>query len=340
MKKNSETISALPDFAPLYAWYRKHHRDLPFRRTRDPYAVWVSEIMLQQTRVAAMLPRYAAFMKQFPDAKTLALAREEHVIEAWQGLGYYSRARNLHRAARVVAELGAFPEDLPQALELPGVGEYTAAAVLSIAFGKEHAVVDGNVKRVLSRLFLQDSADGRAQAGLADRLIQGRDPGEHNQAVMELGALICLPQKPLCASCPLASECRAFQTGGEELASAIPPKKRTEKLSTKIEFLLDQTSQGVLFVRDAKSRFLKSHWMLPARVLIEGRMKGEHWVGQGGAVLGSVRHTITNHAITATLAKKGRARFTMEGLETERFTLNMGQRKAASSLMQKILRLI
>lgn len=297
--------------------------------------------MLQQTRVAAMLPRYAAFMSKFPDVEALASAGEEEVIEAWQGLGYYSRARNLHRAAQRVAELGVFPENLSDALKLPGIGGYTAAAILSIAFGRQHAVVDGNVKRVLSRLFYLDSEEKRAGIrALADALIEGQDAGEHNQAVMELGALLCLPDKPLCSECPLSDGCKAFQEGGEDLASGIPPKKSLIKRKTEIEFIADQTSDGFLFVRDPHSRFLKNHWMLPARVCIENRLMDEHWAGQGGTVIGTVRHTITNHAIAASVAERGRAKLLTTGLETARFTLKIGQERAASSLVQKILRLL
>lgn len=339
MKRSSKTTSALPDLGKLYDWYGSSKRDLPFRTTRDPYAIWISEVMLQQTRVAAMLPRYNAFVREFPDVESLAAASEDAVLEAWRGLGYYSRARNLRLAAQQIAAGGGFPREWSEVLKLPGVGSYTAAAVLSIAFGAEHAVVDGNVKRVFSRLFLLDTEEKRSQIqAIARSLIAGKDPGEHNQAVMELGALVCLPDKPLCTGCPLSKCCLSFQKGGAEFAARLPPKKRETKLPGRIEFLLDQSPEGILFVRDPGSRFLKNHWMLPARISVSGTLLTHHWAGAAGRLLGTVRHTITHHALEAVLHRAGRQpRWTLEGTETARFSLVQGRKRAASSLMQKIL---
>src|SRR5690348_7515935 len=179
-------------------WYGKHRRDLPWRRTRDPYAIWISEIMLQQTRVAAVIPYYERFLERFPDAASLARAPEPRALAACSGLGYYSRARNELHAARIIAARGGFPDAHAAIRELPGVGDYTAAAVASIAFGLPHAVVDGNVKRVIARL--TSSADAKVEE-TAERLLDRRDPGRSNQALMELGALVCLPKAPLCAAC-------------------------------------------------------------------------------------------------------------------------------------------
>ncbi len=341
MKTSSKTISALPEFESLYNWYRSARRDLPFRRTRDPYAIWISEVMLQQTRVAAMLPRYAAFTGEFPDVGSLADASEDAVVEAWKGLGYYSRARNLRLAAQQIKALGDFPRELDALMKLPGIGSYTAAAVLSIAFGKEHAVIDGNVKRVFSRLFLLDTEEKRAgMDDLARRLIAGRDPGEHNQALMELGALVCLPDRPLCGSCPLSGRCASFQKGGPAFAATLPPKRRETKLESRIEFLADHSPEGLLFVRDPDSRFLKDQWMLPARISISGEILTEHWRGAAGKQLGSVRHTITRHSIEAVLLPASpRVRIPGETL-TARFSLAQGRKRAASSLMQKILSIL
>ena len=162
-------------------WYGRAKRDLPWRRTRDPYAIWISEIMLQQTRVAAVIPYYERFLRRFPDAAALAQAPEQELLAMWSGLGYYSRARNLQKAARQIVELGTFPHDYASLRELAGVGEYTAAALASIAFGLPHAVVDGNVRRVIARLL----NDGRANPQQwADRLLDRRDPARWNQAVM------------------------------------------------------------------------------------------------------------------------------------------------------------
>ena len=211
-------MSDLPPASPfrllrrtLLAWFRKNGRPLPFRESPDAWRVWVSEVMLQQTRVEAMLPRYRAFVARFPDPGALADASEDEVLAAWAGLGYYGRARALHRAAReLAAEGGGVPDTAASLRRLPGVGDYTAAAIASIAFGEPVAAVDGNVRRVLSRLFMVEGFPGRAPfegrvRELADRLMEadgGRDPGDWNQAVMELGATVCTPAVPRCGSLP------------------------------------------------------------------------------------------------------------------------------------------
>ncbi len=205
----------------LARWYGKNRRDLPWRNTDDPYAIWVSEVMLQQTQVKTVIPYFQRFMEHFPDVHQLARADEQAVLKMWEGLGYYSRARNLQRAARMVAGTmgGRVPSDWPAIRQLPGVGDYIAAAVLSIAFSKPHAVVDGNVKRVLARLFLIETpvnATGGHSVFQqhADALLDRSHPGQHNQAVMELGALVCTPKQPLCDGCPAGRFCKALGTGG------------------------------------------------------------------------------------------------------------------------------
>lgn len=211
------TIRALQ--RALHRWYLANHRDLPWRRTRDPYAIWVSEVMLQQTQVKTVLPYYKRFLFQFPTVRHLADAPLQTVLKHWEGLGYYSRARNLRRAAGMVASemKGQIPRDWQTIRRLPGVGDYIAAAVLSIAFGQPYAVVDGNVKRVLARLFLIDTPVNQASAHrqfqtAAQQLLPDQAPGDHNQAVMELGALVCAPRKPACDRCPLTRYCRAAAT--------------------------------------------------------------------------------------------------------------------------------
>ena len=205
----------------LLSWYDANRRALPWRRTRDPYCIWVSEVMLQQTQVRTVVPYYERFLLRFPSVAHLAAADEQAVLKCWEGLGYYARARNLHRAARRVAELGRLPDRWDEFRALPGVGDYIAAAVLSIAFDRPHAVVDGNVKRVLARLFAIDTpvnapaARGAFQAH-ADRMLDRRRPGDFNQAAMELGALVCTPRTPACAQCPLAALCRACRDGAVE----------------------------------------------------------------------------------------------------------------------------
>lgn len=200
-------------------WYEGVRRDLPWRRTRDPYAIWVSEVMLQQTQVKTVIPYYERFLERFPDVAALAGAELQAVYKLWEGLGYYSRARHLHAAAgMVMARMGGrVPRD-PQVLRgLPGIGDYIAAAVLSIAFDQPFAVVDGNVKRVLARVFMMDTPvnhpPGHARfQEMADRLLDRTHPGRHNQALMELGALVCTPKQPLCPQCPWTAHCRALRS--------------------------------------------------------------------------------------------------------------------------------
>ena len=201
----------------LLAWYRKHRRDLPWRRSDDPYAVWLSEVMLQQTRVETVRGYYERFLERFPTITDLAVADEEDVLKAWEGLGYYSRARNLHRAARTVVEDhgGALPDTYDGLLALPGVGAYTAAAVSSIVFDRPHPALDGNVMRVLSRLLRVEGdlrrASTRAEMVRAGEALMPRTgAGDLNQALMELGARVCAPAQPRCPDCPVAHWCRAL----------------------------------------------------------------------------------------------------------------------------------
>ncbi len=194
--------------AQLLAWYDRHARDLPWRESRDPYRVWVSEIMLQQTRVAAVIAHYQEFLRRFPTVEKLARAREASVLAAWSGLGYYRRARMLHAAAKVVVRerCGKFPQRAEELLELPGVGRYTAAAIASIAFGETVAVVDGNVERVLQR-FSGQWISGEDLWLAAERLLDREHAGDFNQAMMELGATVCTPRAPACLTCPVVELC-------------------------------------------------------------------------------------------------------------------------------------
>jgi len=197
-------------------WYRENRRSLPWRNTKDPYLIWLSEVILQQTRVNQGLPYYQSFVSTFPTVNDLARAREDTVLRLWQGLGYYSRARNLHRCAKEVAEKydGVFPSSFEELIQLPGVGAYTAAAIASIAFDRKVAVVDGNVYRVLARIFgiTKDisSTEGKKHfSALANQLMPATNPGDHNQAVMEFGAMHCTPQLPRCTTCPFGRKCIA-----------------------------------------------------------------------------------------------------------------------------------
>lgn len=212
----------------IISWYRSNPRDLPWRGTQDPYKIWLSEIILQQTRVAQGLPYYYAFVESYPTVKDLALAPESEVLRLWQGLGYYSRARNLHACAQYIwRELGGqFPGSYSELLKLKGVGSYTAAAISSFAFGEAQAVVDGNVFRVLARYFgiETDIATGKAKKefeALANQLIPRDNPAEFNQAMMDFGARQCIPKNPDCAACPVQGSCFAFRHG---LVGQLPVK--------------------------------------------------------------------------------------------------------------------
>jgi A/G-specific adenine glycosylase len=274
----------------LRQWYAKFKRDLPWRRTRDPYRIWISEIMLQQTRVTAVIPYYERFLKLFPDARALASASEKELLAAWAGLGYYRRARNLQKAARTILELPRFPSDYAGLLELPGVGDYTAAAVASIAFDRPHAVLDGNVARVLSRLVAErgdiKSPVVRSQLrALAQTLLDRKQPGEFNQALMELGAIVCVPKQPLCADCPVRRHCQARAQGIENqlpLSGGRPNANRQDKLV----LLIEKSGKILLWQRPSDSRRLAGFWELPERQQVPGAtIYGE---------VAGFRHTIVN----------------------------------------------
>ncbi|HEY1484417.1 MAG TPA: A/G-specific adenine glycosylase [Candidatus Acidoferrum sp.] len=214
----------------LLAWFRQFQRDLPWRRSKDPYRIWLSEIMLQQTRVAAAIPYYSRFLEHFPTVRSLAEAPPQEVLRLWAGLGYYSRARNLQEAARqiVAKHHGVFPSAPTDVLALSGIGDYTAAAILSIAYGKSVAVLDGNVARVIARLDairgdLRVTATWKKLQSTADHLLASNAPGDWNQAMMELGATLCTPRSPQCLLCPISEFCQARKLG---LADVIPEKRR------------------------------------------------------------------------------------------------------------------
>lgn len=221
----------------LLAWYRANRRDLPWRRSRDPYRIWLAEIMLQQTRIVAVLPYYERFLARFPSVAQLARARESEVLKYWAGLGYYSRARNLHRAAkRIVGEHDAqFPSTIESALALPGIGNYTAAAILSIAFDVPLAALDGNVARVLARLFairgdLRAPKTWKRLATVAQELLPPKFAGDWNQGLMELGETICTPRSPQCGRCPVARHCKAHALG---IAHRLPAPRRKRESARK-----------------------------------------------------------------------------------------------------------
>jgi A/G-specific adenine glycosylase len=275
--------------ARLLRWYDAKRRDLPWRRTQDPYQIWVSEIMLQQTRAQAVIPYYETFLDRFPTAAVLARASEEEVLACWSGLGYYSRARNLHKAARSMD--GAFPREYSAIRQLPGVGDYTAAAIASIAFGLPHAAVDGNVMRVIARV-TNDAADtGSANTRtrfqqIARQWLDTRRPGAFNQAVMELGATVCLPRTPQCPLCPVVSLCEGRLRGRE---SQLPVKLR-RKAPESIDAVLviaERRGRILFWQRAADARRMAGFWELPTPKQLPEL--------QSARVLGSFRHTITHH---------------------------------------------
>ena len=218
----------------IIQWYLQNKRDLPWRNTGDAYLIWLSEIILQQTRVDQGMAYYLKFASEFPTVADLAEADTDKVMKLWQGLGYYSRARNLHAAAKMVhsEHKGTFPSDYEQILSLKGVGEYTAAAIASFAFNQPHAVVDGNVYRVLARVFgietPIDSTQGKKEfSALANELLDKKDPGTHNQAIMEFGAMLCRPVNPDCPVCPLKYQCYAF---AKKVVAELPVKAKKTKV--------------------------------------------------------------------------------------------------------------
>lgn len=257
----------------LLAWYRAHRRDLPWRASHDPYRIWIAEIMLQQTRIAAVLPYYDRFLRHFPTVEALARAPQEKVLRLWSGLGYYSRARNLHRAAKeIVAHHGGkFPRDLDSALALPGIGHYTAAAILSIAYDVPLAVLDGNVARVLARLAavrgdLRSPRRWKELTHMAQQLLAAHAAGDWNQALMELGETICTPLAPHCAECPVARFCRAC---ARNLTAQIPaPRRKRAPVHIRIAAAILRDPQGrTVLVRDPgahDSVLFSRMWQFPA----------------------------------------------------------------------------
>jgi A/G-specific adenine glycosylase len=296
--------------APLLAWYDRERRDLPWRRTKDPYAIWLSEVMLQQTQVSTVIPYWERFLARFPTVQALAAAPLDDVLSGWRGLGYYSRARNLHRAAQeVVARFGGkLPSSAEQLLTLPGFGRYTAGAVASIAFGEEAPLVDGNVARVLSRLFEVEGPPGdRAREAhlweLARALVKGERPGDLNQALMEHGATVCRPESPLCLLCPVRTACLAFQHGRVD---ELPPAKvRAAPKRLTLALAVWTHEDTLLFARRAEKGLFGGLWELPAAKLSESL--GVPVTAK--AALGTVQRQLTHRALTLRLLRvSGRQR--------------------------------
>jgi len=294
----------------LLEWFRANHRPLPWRATRDAYHIWVSEIMLQQTQTATVIPYYERFIQRFPTVQALAEAPLEEVLRYWEGLGYYARARHLHRAAQLIVQQGGeLPREVERLRELPGIGAYTAGAIASLAFGQPEPVVDGNVTRVLARLFWLkgDLKRGRAQRTLwelARQLVDPNEPGTFNQALMELGSTVCTPQQPRCAECPLSSMCAAYGRG-EPTAVPEPTPARPAVMQIDVSAIIWREGQ-LLIAQRPPSGLWGGLWEFP-RATRTGRETLEtvalHAAQQVGVqaepirIVGQVKHAVTYHSI-------------------------------------------
>jgi len=310
----------------LLEWFLQFQRDLPWRKTKDPYRVWLSEIMLQQTRVAAVIPYYERFLERFPNIESLAEAPEEEVLRLWSGLGYYSRARNLQNAARqIVAKFGGvFPKTREEILSLSGIGDYTASAIASIAFNQGAAVLDGNVARVLSRLEgirgdLRERRKWQALQLEADRLLAASAPGDWNQAMMELGAIICTPRAPQCLLCPVATHCEARKLGITETLPEVRKKRDTVEVALASLVLVNPDGETLLLPPPAQKNkddqpdhiptLVSNLWHFPTAsangdVIRAAKASWKEFFGSGKTTAGKmlqlppVRHAVTYRNIS------------------------------------------
>jgi A/G-specific adenine glycosylase len=278
----------------LLQWYRKHRRDLPWRRTKDPYAIWVSEIMLQQTTVEAVIPYYKRFLKRFPTLETLAEGPEEDVLKLWSGLGYYSRARNLHKAAGMIKKL---PDTVEELIRLPGIGRYTAGAIASIAFGRRAPIVDGNVIRVLSRLFAirEDPKSPQGQKifwGKAEKILPSKHCGDFNQGLMELGATVCSPENPSCLLCPVSADCLARKKG--RLEDFPNGRKKTECRDVLMTAAVVLKDGKVLLVQRPAKGLLRGMWEVP----MNAGDRLDRWPVEPIRPLRPVKHSVLNRRLT------------------------------------------
>jgi A/G-specific adenine glycosylase len=309
---NPETRS---DFAQcLLAWFATEARDLPWRRDRSPYRVWLAEVMLQQTQVDTVAPYYERFLVHFPTIRMLAKAPLEKVLKLWEGLGYYTRARNLHAAARqiVAQHSGQIPDTFEALLALPGVGRYTAGAIASIAFGRDVPAVDGNVRRVLARVFairedVSRSAVQRKLEALAADLLPAGQAGTFNEALMELGAIVCTPRAPRCGHCPLRELCQAYTTGEQETLPVKRPRKQTPHYDVAAAVTLDQDGHVLVAQRNADD-MLGGLWEFPGGKREDGETLPECLAREMreeldvevkvGELLTVVKHAYTHFRIT------------------------------------------
>ncbi len=298
---------------PLLEWYAIHARQLPWRDHPDPYAIWISEIMLQQTRVETVFDYFNRWMQAFPDIETLANAAEQAVLKQWEGLGYYSRARNIHKTARILLHDydGKLPADPHQLQKLPGIGRYTAAAITSIAFGMDQAALDGNIRRVLSRVFdidlpIRTPASEKLFWKLAEQNLPAGQAGDYNQALMDLGASICLPSRPKCLLCPVQKFCLAFERGVQEQRPVIPEKKPIPHYVVTAAIL--QRDQQFLLAQRPANGLLGGLWEFPggkqeAGETLTGALEREIMEELGSTIsvekhFGEYQHAYTHFRVT------------------------------------------
>lgn len=312
----------------LSHWFKENSRPLPWRKNKKPYPIWISEIMLQQTTVKAVIPFFNRFMKRFPDVESLARADISEVYQYWAGLGYYSRARNIHKAAKELAELQSFPKTFQDLIKLPGLGDYTARAVTSQAFGEKVGVVDGNVIRVLSRRYglpveHWKNKEKKQLQIIADAYAQKGEPNIINQAFMELGATICTTQSPTCLLCPIKTDCVALK---EDRIADLPlkkPKRQSEIWLWQAE--LYQSENKIALIKNQYAPFLKDQWFLPGRANKQAKVPKKF----------DFQHAVTHHKIYVQITRK-RSKFNWaKNAEVEWISPKQLKEKAPFSLVQK-----
>lgn len=313
------------DHQKLTQWYKKNQRTLPWRANKDPYRIWLSEVMLQQTTVVAVIPYFERFLNKFPNLKALAQAPESEVLEAWAGLGYYSRARNLHKAAKALLVNGGFPETADELIQLPGFGPYTSRAVASIAFGEKVGVLDGNVIRVLSRRYGLSldwwTPKGRAPLqDLSDQLAQLGKPDMVSQGLMELGATVCTPQRVQCFMCPWTEDCVARLKNKIEELPRKKPRKKSEVWVWQPEVFISKGQVGL--IKNDYAPFLKGQMIFPGSISYQETKPKDY----------DVKHNITHHDIFIRIKRPLKKNQNLEWVKLEELA-----RVNPSSLLKKVL---
>ena len=301
-KKAHKVTHTATDFSlTLIRWFRENGRELPWRETSDPYPIWLSEIILQQTQVKQGWAYWERFMRRWPTVEDLAAATEDEVLREWQGLGYYSRARNLHFAARQIVEMGGFPQTIEGIKSLKGVGDYTAAAIGSFAFGLPAAVVDGNVYRVLSRHFGIETpintTEGKKEfQALAESLLPSSDFGAYNQAIMDFGAIQCTPQSPKCVVCPLQESCVALRNGK---INVLPIKEKTLKVKSRHLIYIYVRCQGMTAIHRRGEGDIWQGLYEPVCLEVRGERLEVREMSEAKMIVKGVKHVLTHQVITA-----------------------------------------